>query len=247
MGRIAVMRSYLGSALFSASDLVNFTGCRHCTFLDLRDLLNGEEFRGASEPQAELLRQKGLEHERAFLSSLMDRGFCIAEIATHLTLEERVILTRKAMSEGADVIYQGALLGPPWHGYSDFLRRVETPSLLGAYSYEVIDTKLSRHARPKHVFQLCVYSELLAKEQDLSPLQMHIVLGDNRQESFRMADFVHFYGLLRGRFQTFAANPPETSEPEPCGHCEFCRWNVQCQSQWESSEHLCLTAGITRN
>src|SRR6266704_4709688 len=89
MSRIAVMRSYLGSALFSASDLVNFTGCRHCTFLDLRDLLNGEEFRGASEPQAELLRQKGLEHERAFLSSLMDPGFCIAEIATHLTLEER--------------------------------------------------------------------------------------------------------------------------------------------------------------
>jgi hypothetical protein len=41
------MRSYLGSALFSASDLVNFTGCRHCTFLDLRDLLNGEDFKGA--------------------------------------------------------------------------------------------------------------------------------------------------------------------------------------------------------
>ena len=41
------MHSYLGSALFSASDLVNFTGCRHCTFLDLRDLLNGEDFKGA--------------------------------------------------------------------------------------------------------------------------------------------------------------------------------------------------------
>jgi predicted RecB family nuclease len=241
------MRSYLASALFSASDLVNFTGCLHCTFLDLRDLLNDEKLKGTSDSQAELLQQKGVEHEQAFLSSLMDSGFRIAEVPTNLTLEERVILTRQAMSEGSDVIYQGALLGPPWHGYSDFLRRVETPSLLGAYSYEVIDTKLSRHARPKHVFQLCVYSDLLAKEQGLIPPRMHIVLGDNRQESFRTADFVHFYRLLRQRFQTFAASPPGTSEPEPCGHCEFCRWNAQCQSQWASTEHLCLTAGITRN
>ena len=69
------------------------------------------------------------------------------------------------MPSGADIIYQEALLNAPWHGYADFLLRVEAPSALGAYSYEVIDTRLARHTRPKHVVQLCVYSELLAREQ----------------------------------------------------------------------------------
>src|SRR5437764_611651 len=100
-----------------------------------------------------------------FLTSLMQPNRTIISIPSTRGLEERIDDTRRAMPSGADIIYQEALLNAPWHGYADFLLRVEAPSALGAYSYEVIDTRLARHTRPKHVVQLCVYSELLAREQ----------------------------------------------------------------------------------
>jgi len=41
---------------------------------------------------------------------------------------------------------------------------------LGDFSYEVLDTKLARTAEPKHIMQLCVYSELLTDLQGLRPI-----------------------------------------------------------------------------
>jgi len=46
------------------------------------------------------------------------------------------------------VIYQAALVVPPWLGFADFLERVDEASNLGAWSYEPVDTKLSRTAKP---------------------------------------------------------------------------------------------------
>ncbi|MEI9975296.1 MAG: TM0106 family RecB-like putative nuclease [Ignavibacteriota bacterium] len=238
------MRAHDGHTLFAASDLINFTGCRHSTFLDLRFLNDPQP--QESDPLADLLQQKGLDHERAFLASLDRHEQSIVSISSTRGLDERIDDTRRAMHSGASIIYQGALLNPPWHGYADFLRRVETPSALGPYSYEVIDTKLARHTRPKHVVQLCVYSELLAREQGTVPERMHVVLGDARQESLRTTDYAHFFHGLREQFEGFGANLPVLSEPEPCAHCETCRWVQRCEEEWERTEHLSLTAGITR-
>ena len=47
------------------------------------------------------------------------------------------------MQAGADVVYQGFLFDGSWLGYPDFLRKVDRPSKLGSWSYEVIDTKLA--------------------------------------------------------------------------------------------------------
>ena len=54
-------------------------------------------------------------------------------------------------------------------GYADFLRRVERPSDLGPWSYEVWDTKLARHAKASAVLQICMYSEMVGALQALSP------------------------------------------------------------------------------
>ena len=61
------------------------------------------------------------------------------------------------------MVFQGALYSGRWGGWSDFLVRVDRPSDLGPFSYEVIDTKLKRRADPKHVLQLVLYSDLLAE------------------------------------------------------------------------------------
>lgn len=46
------------------------------------------------------------------------------------------------MREGKDVNYQASLRDGVLIGHADFLRRVERPSNLGTYGYEVLDTKL---------------------------------------------------------------------------------------------------------
>ena len=92
-------------------------------------------------------------------------------------LHEAVDRTTKAMRAGTEVIYQGALLDGDWRGYADFLERVAAPSpAFGDYSYEVVDTKLARTARPRFLVQLCLYSELLARVQGRWPEWMHVVL-----------------------------------------------------------------------
>ena len=85
------------------------------------------------------------------------------------------------MRAGAEVIYQAALVAPPWLGYADFLERVDEASNLGAWSYEPVDTKLSRTAKPDHVIQLATYSKLIGNDQGRTPTEMHVELGNGKK------------------------------------------------------------------
>ena len=67
------------TTLFSASDLVNFMGCAHATFLDLRNLDAPVAF-PAEDAQTQLLQEKGFEHERAYLERLRAEGRSVVEI-----------------------------------------------------------------------------------------------------------------------------------------------------------------------
>ena len=235
-----------GVRLYSASDLVNFLGCTHATFLDLGHLVNPVQFPPDDE-QAKLLQEKGIEHERAYLERLRADGRVVVEIAAEGGLSERVARTAAAMRDGAEVIYQGALLERPWHGYSDFLLKVEgVPSALGDWAYDVADTKLSRSAKPKHVLQLCVYAELIGAVQEVLPPRMHVVLGSGEVVTLQTSAVAHYYSVARGRFEAYADAPGDVSAGEPCGHCRFCRWSEACEAEWEAADHLSIVAGITR-
>lgn len=234
-----------GATLFSASDLVNFMGCAHATVLDLRQLETPVTFPPDDE-QAQLLQEKGMEHERAYLERLKADGLSVIEIVDGTDIEEKAERTRAALRDGADVVYQGAFLDGPWQGYSDFLLKVDKPSNLGAYSYEVADTKLSRSAKPKHLIQMCVYSDILAREQGVAPEQMHVVLGDGTIATVRVDAVIHYFEFARGRFLGFAGVPPMQSAGTPCGHCSFCRWATSCDGEWQAANHLSIVAGLTR-
>ena len=53
--------------------------------------------------------------------------------------------TLDAMRGGADVIFQATFFDGRWRGHADFLFRVDRPSpTLGAWSYDIADTKLAR-------------------------------------------------------------------------------------------------------
>jgi hypothetical protein len=107
-----------GKLLFSASDLVNFLGCRHATYLDLRNLTD-EVVIPERDAATVLIFEKGTEHEKRYLTALIERGCAVVEMAAEgFDVPERAARTREAMRDGADVIYQAALVVPPWFGPS---------------------------------------------------------------------------------------------------------------------------------
>jgi predicted RecB family nuclease len=241
------MQILAGKLLLSATDLVNFLGCKHASFLDLRDLTDPVVI-SERDAATVLIFEKGIEHEKRHLASLKARGLDVVEVPGEgFDLAERTALTRAVMRAGAEVIYQAALVVPPWLGYADFLKRVEGASNLGAWSYEALDTKLSRTGKPEHVIQLASYSRLIGDEQGRMPTEMHVQLGNNEKVPLRVADFIHYHSIAQRRLETFANQPPEVSTGEPCGHCRTCRWSDRCGAGWEAADHLTLVANITRN
>jgi predicted RecB family nuclease len=226
---------------------VNFLGCRHATYLDLRELTDPVEI-PERDAATVLIFEKGIEHEQRHLALLKARGFTVVEISGEgFDLAERTALTREVMDAGAEVMYQAALVVPPWLGYADFLERVEGVSSLGAWSYEAVDTKLPRRPKPEHVIQLTTYSKLVGVVQGQTPTRMHVQLGNNERISLRVSDFAHYHSIAERRLETYANRPPEVSIGEPCGHCPNCRWKGRCETDWETADHLTLVANITRH
>lgn len=237
-----------GRIVLSPSDLMRFQGCTHVTALDRR-FLHGEE---GLEPEADsdearLLQGHGDTHEATFLEKLRRNGRMVTVIKRDGSFEDAAAATRAALQRGDDYIYQAALgLDGLWQGYSDFLVRVDRPSALGAFSYEVIDTKLKRSPDAKHLLQLLVYSDAVAEIQGAPPQRAHLVLGDGSRQSFLLSDYGAYARRLRDRLEGFVAAPTET-RPEPVAACIFCRWRSRCEDQWEREDSLVLVAGVRRS
>ncbi len=106
--------------------------------------------------------------------------------------------TYTAMQDGVDVIYQAVLADDTWAGRADFLRKVNSPSDLGSWSYEVIDTKLARDTKAGTLLQLCVYSYLLGKRQGVRPESMYVVTPGTNFEpvEYRINDYAAYFRLL---------------------------------------------------
>jgi uncharacterized protein len=187
-----------------------------------------------------------LAHERAFLEHLRAQGLKLVEPegeAGRLPVEGAIA----AMKAGADAIVQAELGRGRWAGRADILLRVEEPSGLGSWSYEVADTKLAQETRAGTVLQLCLYSELLAELQGRAPERMHVVKpgAGFPRESFRFDDFGAYYRLVRRRLEeVITALPDPTTYPYPVPHCDSCRWWRECDARRHADDHLCLVAGI---
>ena len=251
------MRLADGRLAFSATDLSRHLACSHLTTLR-RGVALGRLERPTpyDDPRGDVLKQRGIEHERRLLERFAAEGRSV-EIVTaadapfsHRDPTATATRTRDAMRSGADVVYQGRLEDEDgrWSGYPDFLLRVDEPSALGAWSYEVLDAKLARSAKGEAVLQLLLYSDLLALVQGTEPARMHLALGggDGRDcTSFRVVEYSAYYRAVRRRFEAHAEAPPETY-PEPVEHCALCEWKQSCAERRRADDHLSLVAGIAR-
>src|SRR6266850_2792599 len=233
--------------MFFATDIANFLACQHIATLQRAEAAGEIRRKHYADPGAELLRKLGLEHEQKYLNELKSLGLRITEISTDLLWSDAAAATRAAMAEGVDVIYQATFLQDPWAGRADFLRRVETPSKLGDWSYEAVETKLAKSTKARALIQLCLYSELVAAIQGREPERMHVVLGRGAQpEEFGTQRYLAYFRKIKREFLAALEAKPATY-PDPVEHCYVCDWFPHCDEQWHADDHLSLVAGITRN
>src|SRR5215831_18411286 len=162
------MHHHNGTLELSATDLSLFLGCRHRTSLDMSAALGLRAAPAWIDPVAQLLQERGLDHERRYAEELRAQGLSVSDISEQFG-DDAVASSIAAMTSGVEVILQAALRDGRWFGRPDVLRRIEKPSGLGAWSYEVFDTKLAKETRGGTVLQLTLYSEMLGRLQGFVP------------------------------------------------------------------------------
>jgi predicted RecB family nuclease len=234
---------------FSASDLVGHLDCHHLTVLDAAVARGSMQKPKIWDPVLDTLVERGRAHERQYVEYLKQSGLSVVEIEGGGVTSSQVDQTLAAMRSGTDVIYQGAFIHGVWSGRADILRRVEVPSALGAWSYEVVDTKLARETKGATVLQLSLYSELLAAVQGLAPEHMYVVTPGSgfEPERYRTASFSAYYRRVKnGLGQFLGDGEVPATYPEPNPHCELCAWRLPCDARRRADDHLCLVAGITK-
>ncbi len=234
----------------SAGDLVGHLNCRCLTELD-RQVANGQLKKPVIfDPVLETLAERGALHELNYVRRLQSQGLAVTRVEGVGIDGSAVTATRLAMERGDPVIVQGALQAGRWNGRADVLRRVETPSIFGNWSYEVTDTKLARETKGNTILQLCLYSDLLSEMQAARPEAAHVVTPDTDfvPEDYRMADYAAYYRYVKGSLERAIETPVDTNAyPEPIEHCEICRWRRHCDQRRRSDDHLSLVAGISKS
>jgi len=234
----------------SATDLSNHLACHHLSVLDLSVAKAARKAPDWKSPDLEIIRQLGLEHERAYLRYLDTAGFKVSDLREMVSETQAVARTIELMKQGVDAISQGALLKGRWFGRPDVLRKTAHASELGQWSYEVYDCKLALETKGTTVLQLSLYSELVADVQGRTPDWMYVVTPteDFQPEPYRFAEYAAYYRYIKARFEKLCNAAPDTvtTYPEPTPHCPICRWFAECDKKRRDDDHLSLVAGITR-
>ena len=230
-----------GKTYLSASDLSTHIACLHATFLNLQQAKGLLKPPGKTFAGLIALQQKGEEFERNYLEQLKAEGKSIVEIDKN-DKANALQHTIDAMASGAAIIYQARLEHDTWNGWADFLIKREDKHGKFGWSYEVMDTKLSRETKAGAILQICLYSEILNELQGCMPEHMYIN-NPNGEHQFRVDDFMAFYRLMKTKLIEDIHVHSDTY-PDPVPHCDICRWWELCNERRRKDDHLSFVAGI---
>ena len=235
------MKKEHGKIIFSPSDLANHISCKHLTNLNKKAALGELKKHIYKNRVLEMLRERGVNFEDAFLNQLRSEGKTIVEIKQENPNAAQDTIA--AMKIGADVIYQGRLIDEgTWGGWADFILKVATPSDLGGWSYEVLDTKLATETRAGTILQIALYSEKIRDIQGIMPEKMWVQNPEGKIE-YRVDDYISFVRLAKKRLIESIEIEKETY-PEPTTHCDICNWWEVCNKKRRQDDHLGFVAGI---
>lgn len=223
------------------TQLAAHLACPHLTQLERQRREGSLQIDFSPDPRLEALRERGLQHEQAYVETLRRDGRSVCDLRD----ERDPAVTCRAMERGFDVIVQATLRNDAFSGIADVLLRVDsTASSLPGYAYEPADTKLSLETKSGTILQLCTYAELLQAMQGAAPERVHVItpLG---QETYRTAQFAAYYRLVRARLQdAVTAAPPPNTYPYPVAHCDICIYWRHCDRHRRDDDHPSLIAAI---
>lgn len=238
-----------GAFRYAATDLVAYLNCRALTAFD-HAVAEGNLAKPKSwNPLLEGLWARGTAHEGEYVDHLKALGLSISIIEGVEVTPEAVVATITAMETGTDIIVQGALQHGSWVGRTDVLHKVEGPSNLGAWSYQPLDTKLSRETKAGSVLQLCLYAHLLEAVQGNAPELMGIVMpwSGFEPEIHRFSDYASYFRFVLRSFEDYMARDEQAPYPDPKAHCEICRWRNSCDLRRRGDDHLSLVANLSKS
>lgn len=190
----------------SPTELSTWLACRRASALEDARRARLHPAPTGIDPTRDLLRERGQRHEAAYLEQLARDGIEVVSLRGS-DLEATMV----EMQRGAAAIAQASTAAAGWAGVADVLVRVETPSELGAWSYEVHDTKLAREMKVGAIVQLAVYSEIVGALQGAVPATFWVVPPGVPivAQPFRMKDCGAYVRAARRRFEADAARAIE--------------------------------------
>ena len=217
--------------------------CKHATLLNLqlaRKIIPSPPV--YDNPSLVALQQRGEEFEKDHIETLKQSGKTVVEISRGDT-NDAAAQTVEAMKRGVDIIYQARLELKSWNGWADFLiKKDDKASNFGNWSYEVMDTKLSKETRAGAILQISLYSEMLEQLQGCIPEYMYIKNPSGKHD-YRVDDFAAYYRLMKKKLLHAIDNPVETY-PDPVPHCDICKWLRVCDKRRRDDDHLTFIAGM---
>lgn len=233
------------SIIYSASDLAAASQCEYALLRRFDAVLG----RGpAVTVEDDLLARTavlGGEHERRRLDELR-RQFSgeVAVIGRPQTytvagLTAVAEATRRAIAEGAAVVYQAAMFDGRFAGFADFLVRE-------GERYRVADTKLARSASVTALLQLAAYADTLARSGVPVAPEAELILGNGTVVRYGVAELIPVYFSQRAILQRlldrhYAAGTAVRWEDEQVRACFRC---PACTEQLAATDDLLLVAGM---
>lgn len=242
------MRKTENQIQLSATDLSGYIACHHLSFLELsalEGLIKRPEHR---DPLLAILQERGQAFEDQYLQELRDSGKTVENLFDGSN-DSGLSRTIRSMMQGYDIIYQATLDHGKWNGRADFLKKVDRPSKLGSWSYEVMDSKLAKETKAGTILQLCLYSQIIADIQGIVPEYMHVITPDEEMplQSYRTDDFMAYTRLIQNQLSKLIDKGTGHQEtyPHPAAHCSICNWWHHCDSHRRADDHLSLVAGLS--
>src|SRR5579872_5034858 len=230
------------SWVYSPSDLIQFVENEAVTWLERFDKERpGLLCRDEGSATDSLIQAAGDEYESAFLMQLMREG---RDVANLRDTDNAATATLDAMRLGREIIYQARLEAGEFGGYADFLMRVDGPSRLGSYHYEVWDTKLARRLKPYFAIQLCCYAEMIEVTQGVRPEWVWVVLGNGLRQRLHTDDYFFYYRAVKRAFLEQQQSFDPDKWPKLSGVADYRHWTGYVNGVLENRDDLSLIANI---
>jgi predicted RecB family nuclease len=232
-----------GSVTYSPSDLILFMESPVTSWLDRFNLeFPGQLEADESEDSLALLQKLGNQHEARYLEFLKGQALGVCEIDADADSAK----TLAALQSGHQIVYQANLSHQVFAGKADFLRRIDSPSKLGNFAYQVLDTKLALSPKPYFIIQLCCYAEMLENIQEYFAPNIGVILGDNTLQEFKIEDYYYYYQKLKKRFLQFQTDFSKDKMPALIGPERLGRWTNHIDALLKANDHLSNVANITQ-